>query len=532
MHVTVLAGALVLCARLLLRHSWLSAGRDCARIAAWLGVGLAPLVAWICGGSPSAVRAALTSTLMFLAQALGRKPAPLPIASAAVVLYAIAVPRDAVHPGFVLSVLATASLLAAATGTSPGLRAATLEGARAWLATIPMLVLCFGEPSVVALAANVLLLPVGTLLIPLALVHLVAACAGIASLVGTDVLFSWASGAFTGVSRACAAVDPGIVVPGLTPLSAAGLSVACYALLYLRGRARVGLVVAAGLVSMVGEWQLRRRIGKDDAVMTYFDVGQGDAALVELGTGERILVDGGGDQQAMDPGREVILPALRARRIDKLDLVVLSHAHPDHYGGLAAVLDTVPVKEIWEPGQVRTEAPESEAALLLTKAAERGTLIRTAQELCPRAHTLGRALIDIVSPCPTFDAAWDPNDNSLVFRLRWGERTFLFAGDIERAAEDAAVVSPTLLRADVLKVPHHGSRTSSTETFLDAVGARIGIVSAGRGNRFGHPHDEVFERLERKLKQVHVTAWNGGVELRTDGHHVQVRTALGGNLPH
>ncbi|MFM2416032.1 MAG: hypothetical protein RL385_755, partial [Pseudomonadota bacterium] len=165
-------------------------------------------------------------------------------------------------------------------------------------------------------------------------------------------------------------------------------------------------------------------------------------------------------------------------------------------------------------------------------AAERGTLIRTAQELCPRAHTLGRALIDIVSPCPTFDAAWDPNDNSLVFRLRWGERTFLFAGDIERAAEDAAVVSPTLLRADVLKVPHHGSRTSSTETFLDAVGARIGIVSAGRGNRFGHPHDEVFERLERKLKQVHVTAWNGGVELRTDGHHVQVRTALGGNLPH
>jgi competence protein ComEC len=531
MHVTVLAGALVVCARLVLRRSTLAASRDCGRIAAWLGVALAPLVAWICGGSPSAVRAALTSTLMFLVQALGRKPAPLPVASAAVVIYAVVVPRDAVHPGFVLSVLATASLLAATAGRAAGLRTAALESGRAWVATIPMLVMCFGEPSVVALAANVLLLPVGALLIPLALLHLVAASLGLAALFGTDVVFAGTSGAFTGVSRACAAIDPGILVPGLAPLSAAGLSAACFALLYLRGRARTCLALAAGLASGLGEWRLQRRVGRDEAILTYFDVGQGDATLIELGTGERILIDGGGDQQGTDPGKEVLLPALRSRRIDALDLVVLSHAHPDHYGGLAAVLGALPVKELWEPGQVRAEAPGSEPALLLAGAEERGTRVRTALELCNQAHVLGRAHIDVVSPCPTFDAAWEPNDNSLVLRLRFGRRAFLFAGDVEQAAEAAALRERALLRADVLKVPHHGSRTSSTEAFLEAVGARIGIVSAGRGNRFGHPHADVLERLSAKLERVLVTARHGGVELQTDGDTLELSTALHGDAP-
>jgi competence protein ComEC len=128
----------------------------------------------------------------------------------------------------------------------------------------------------------------------------------------------------------------------------------------------------------------------------------------------------------------------------------------------------------------------------------------------------------VLWPCPAFDPGWDPNDNSLVLEIALGSRTLLLTGDIERHAEGALATSGVLARVDVLKVGHHGSRTSSTSAFLTAVDPRVAIVSAGRTNRFGHPHPEVIERLEEAADHVVRVDREGGVIVSTDGESLDV----------
>jgi len=191
--------------------------------------------------------------------------------------------------------------------------------------------------------------------------------------------------------------------------------------------------------------------------ITFLDVGQGDAALVQDG-GTAVLVDGG-------PPGDAVVRWLRRRGVRRLDAVVVSHGHPDHTGGLAPVLASLQVGSLWIPNQEGVEE-------LLALAGGRGipVRIRPAASLHPAR--------DLHPP--------DLNDRSLVLALGGA----LFPGDLERDGEALAAAPP----AAVLKVPHHGSRTSSTDAFLAAVRPRVAVVSAGRGNAFGHPHAEVVAR--------------------------------------
>jgi competence protein ComEC len=131
-------------------------------------------------------------------------------------------------------------------------------------------------------------------------------------------------------------------------------------------------------------------------------------------------------------------------------------------------------------------------------------------------------------PCPRFDAGHDPNDNSFVMRLSYGRRSVLFVGDAEREAEEALVAMGAHLQADVLKVGHHGSRTSSTEPFLRAVEPSLAVASQGRDNGFGHPHEDVVARYERLGIPLWLTSRVGGVTLSTNGERWELETALGG----
>jgi competence protein ComEC len=201
-----------------------------------------------------------------------------------------------------------------------------------------------------------------------------------------------------------------------------------------------------------------------------------------------------------------------------LDLVVLSHPHPDHYGGLFAVLRQIEVGELWDTGQAEAEDPSGQAAALLSLARARGVRVRGPRALCNAPQKLADVRLTVLAPCPGFDPGYDPNDNSLVLRLDHGKRRFLFAGDAE-AHEEAELVRRhgRALAADVLKVGHHGSRTSSTPPWLDRVQPWLAVISAGRGNPFGHPHPQALSHLSRQAAHVLTTAQRGGVRVFSDG---------------
>jgi competence protein ComEC len=524
MHVTVLVGGIAALVRALWLRSALALYWEARRVAAGVGALLAPLVASLCGGSPSAVRAALTSSLMFTLSALGHRPSALAVSALAVALHIAIDPRAALHPGFVLSVAATAALLTAGCEGVAGLRRALRESLRAWLATAPFLLLCFGGTSLVALLANVVLLPLGTVLIPLCVAHLLAALLGLAGWLATGPLFEAASGAFLGASRLCAALDPGLQLPPLTPAQLLALGAgAGFCLLPVARTLRVAVAAGALLVMLLCELALRWSAPPEQLQVVFLDVGQGDAAIVRS-AGQTALIDAGGSVGgASDPGSASVLPALAALRVRKLDLVVLSHPHPDHYGGLAAVLASLPVTELWDTGQAEAEGA-SQVAQLLAQVRARGGTVRGPEQLCSATRRLGRAALEVLAPCPRFDEGYGPNDNSFVLRLSHGRRSFLFTGDVERAAEAALLArhGPTL-RSDVLKVAHHGSRTSSAEPLLRAISPWLAVVSAGRGNRFGHPHAEVVARLGRLARHSLRTDLVGGVEVLSDGQTLRVR---------
>jgi len=211
------------------------------------------------------------------------------------------------------------------------------------------------------------------------------------------------------------------------------------------------------------------------------------------------------------------VPALvNARR--RPDVVVLTHPHPDHFGGLAAVLRDRPPRELWDTGQGEHEGYGGAYAALLAEARRQGILVRNPRELCG-AHRVGDAVVEVLAPCPGPTSDRGPNDNSFVFRVRFGARAILFTGDAERELEEdlLARAGPAGLRADVLKVAHHGSRTSSTPAFLEAVAPAVAVVSAGRRNRFGHPHPRTLAALEARGVAARRTDLLGTLREETDG---------------
>lgn len=331
------------------------------------------------------------------------------------------------------------------------------------------------------------------------------------------------------VARGFAAIPYGsVAVPPPTALEAVllGTLLGLAAVRAVRARTAAvlllgGLVVAEGLARRGGSPRGLLRV-------TFLDVAQGDAALVDFPDGRAMLVDGGGlVGSPLDIGERVVAPVLRARRRAELDAVVLSHPHPDHFLGLASGLARARVASFWDTGQGESEGTEHVGpyASLLARLRAEGTLVRRPDTLCGR-HVVGGVVVDVLAPCPRHDPSLGPNDNSLVIRLQLGARAVLFVGDAEHA-EEAELLSRARgsLRADVLKVGHHGSRTSSSESFVAAVAPSVAVVSSGVRNRFGHPHVATLLTLARAGARTYRTDIDGAITVTTDGRELRVETA-------
>jgi competence protein ComEC len=267
-------------------------------------------------------------------------------------------------------------------------------------------------------------------------------------------------------------------------------------------------------------------VHRGELELTAIDVGQGDSMLVCFPDSKLMLIDGGGvlsfgrhTTPRLDIGEDVVSPYLWSRSIRKIDVVALTHAHDDHAGGLPAIIEN------FHPSQLWTGATPSSAAWSAVRDKARAENVRVIALPSGRSFAFGGARIDVISPPPDYVASERPmNNDSLALRITYGRRSVLLTGDMEKAMERRALLDGEPLRADILKVGHHGSNTSSIDPFLDAVSPAFAVISDGFENSFRHPHPKVLERLATHRAGILRTDRDGLVTFRTDGRRISVET--------
>ena len=399
----------------------------------------------------------------------------------------------------------------------------------AQLATIPICAWYFHAVSLSSLVANLIVVPILELLMAAALF---AGLLALALPFLARVVFAMDSlllGLSYELTRALAALPMSRAY-----LPAMGWSTAAiyYAMLlyiaqteemrhagFLRLRAlpwRWMLPVCGALLLAVA---VRAALRPDEMAVHFIDVGQGDAALVVTPRGRAIMIDAGGVRDGVfDVGGRVDVPYLLHYGVTSLDAVFLTHAHEDHAAGLAGVLRRLPV------GHVLTAAEGQgayRASLGLTAAEMAATPFVAAEE--GTTFTLDGVTVEVLFAPDSSKGGRSGNEASNVYRVSYGTASFLFTGDLEKEQEARVLEkTPGALKSTVLKVGHHGSRTSTSAPFLSAVAPRWAVIDVGAGNRFGHPAKETLDALAEAGAETYRTDKDGAIVFRTDGNSMRV----------
>jgi competence protein ComEC len=242
------------------------------------------------------------------------------------------------------------------------------------------------------------------------------------------------------------------------------------------------------------------------------DVGQADSILVTMSTGETMLIDAG-DSESFD----AIDEELDERNIGRIDILVATHPHADHIGGMRDVVERYEIGAVYMPDEKSDTATYKK---LVDSINARGIPILEAY--AGEQFQLGAAQCTIVSPGNKDD--WDPNNESVVIFLDYLDTECLFAGDMEQKAEDEVLAGGYFIDADILKVAHHGSSTGTSEGFLEAVSPQYAVISCGAGNSYGHPHKQTLDLLAGCGLTPYRTDQSGDILFTSDGHSIQVTT--------
>ena len=249
------------------------------------------------------------------------------------------------------------------------------------------------------------------------------------------------------------------------------------------------------------------------------DVGQGDSILVQTPNGKNILIDAGFGPCSWsdyDAGKKRVLPYLEYLGVKKLDAVIVSHPHNDHDGGIATVLREMKVEELIDSGYKHTAAHYYKALELARKNGLKYRQVKAGDRL-DFDPAVEMKVLSPPGPNAFHGTNSDTNNSSIVLRMTYGDVSVLLTGDAERDAEQVMVRNRYNLKAHVLKVGHHGSKTSSNERFLGQVDPELAIISCGLDNRYGLPKDEILRRIERKKAKIYRTDFDSTVVVASDG---------------
>jgi competence protein ComEC len=559
-----------------------TSGRRAALVTLVALIGYAQVVT----AGPSVWRATLVAVVYLVARLLDHRTAPWQSMAVAGGLLACVHPLDVRNAGFILTFGATGALLEVARqmsmmrtgpsstmprGPSSIMRRGSSSIMRrgpsgprspvmAWLTTsvaasaaveivlLPVMAITFARVTVAGLLLNLAAVP---LMAVVQLAGLAIVCADTVDLVARPAAWFAHLGA-AGIVESARLVD---VAPWLTrrvPPPSIVVVIAYYsglAALLLPDRRLVRLGGAACL-AIAGVWIVAGvnpvALPSADASvlrLTMFDVGQGDAMALQVPDGvvrpfapgvgrpftdsHTIIVDTGGSpfgNGGFDIGARVVEPALWATGVRSLQRLLLTHGDPDHIGGAAALIDDFRPDVVWQgipvPRAVALQTVLARAAEARSRVEERSA----GEEL-----TLGAVRIRVLHPPPPdWERQRVRNDDSVVLEVLYGDVALLLTGDIGSAIEHAIVPQLTPAKTRILKVAHHGSRTSTSQELLDAWRPQIALISCGRGNPFGHPAPEVVERLIAAGVTVYRTDRDGEITVETDGEHVFVRTFAGG----
>lgn len=536
LHVALVAGGGYAIFRWLLgRSCWLLLTANVPKLAAAFSIIPVLLYAGIAGSNVATLRSVIMIVVVVVSVLVDRQRHLMVSLAVAVILIVLWSPGAALDVSFQLSFIAVLGLVWGMECFWPWWRRweeerlVRLRGwtARIWrplavsvvvslsalAATTPLTAFHFNQVCVVAPLANAVVVPLlGSIAVGLGLL------AALAELIFTPLarLCTMLAGPFVWLGVWLVNLFSHFPYAALRVVTPTGLELALLygtlaALVRLSGRARaISLAVLAVVGLADAGWWYAGRYHRSALRVTFLSVGQGDSAVVEFPGAEVMVIDAAGVRgDTFDMGERVLAPFLWSRKIGHVDYLVLSHPEWDHYGGFAFLAGNFSPREFWSNG---TPATTEAYARLQQLLAENGV-----SRLVPHRgyqREIGGVAVTVIAP-PAHAEGIKNNDRSLVLSLRFGPNRLLFPGDIERRGEeDVIAAADGTLASSVLKVPHHGSKSSSSPGFLDAVAPRYAIVSAGFGNQFGFPHAAVLRRYSERGCRIARTDLDGAVHLR------------------
>lgn len=248
-------------------------------------------------------------------------------------------------------------------------------------------------------------------------------------------------------------------------------------------------------------------IASDELQIMFLDVGQADSTLIQA-AGKSMLIDAGNNEDG-----ETIVSILQAQGIETLDYIIPTHPHADHVGGMDDVINAFDIGKVIMPNATSTSQTFED---MLDAMETKGLSATT--PIVGDTYTLGDCSFTILAP--VWDYGDDMNNWSVAIQLVHGENSFVFTGDAEEEAEEDMLATGLNLQGDVFQAGHHGSNTSNTEEFLDAVNPKYVVISCGEGNSYGHPNEEILERFAERNIEVYRTDTQGTIIMQSDGTNI------------